>query len=118
MTAAESKQTTVPDHQYGSSLLKDMPGVSLGDTVHVVVAVYSTGDTFGRDGGQTTVLDAFTDVDKANALRARAADVDDFTFTHDGKEYRADWTGYFEHLDSVEVWGVEVKGFHDYNRWG
>lgn len=93
--------------------------MSLGDTVHVVVAVYSTGDTFGRDGGQTQVLDAFTDVDKANALRSKAASVsEEFNFTHDGKAYPAPWVGYFEHLDSVEVWGVEVKDFHDYNRWG
>lgn len=117
VTAAVSTQEPTEDH-WGESLVKDMPGVERGDTVHVVVVVYQSGDTFGLDGGHTKVLDAFTDVDEAGELAkaTREHGKSDFNFNHNGRSYYAPWAGYFEHIESVEVWGVEIKGHHAYRR--
>lgn len=92
--------------------------VQAGHTVYALVATYTTGDTFGSDGGQTQVVDVFTDPNKASELSVIAKDVQSHNFEMDGKEYRASWVGYFEHLDNLTVWEVTVKNFHDYDRFG
>lgn len=101
---------------YGESAGKDIPDVKQGDTVYAVVADYSSGDTFGQDGGHSQVLDFFSDPDEADGLlRAAQADPtsDDFhnrySFTYNGKEYNRAWAGYFESLNDLEVWACTVR---------
>lgn len=98
---------------YGDGLGKDLD-VNAGDTVYAVVVVYTTGDSFGRDGGQTKVLDAFTDPAEAAALAQRATEHDSnkdgYGFQHNGVDYYTPWCGYFESLDSIDVWDVQVRG--------
>lgn len=101
-----------PQHYYGDSHGKDLD-VGPGDTVYAVVAGYTTGDTFGREGGQAKVLDFFTDPDKANRLCAVAQDTVDYSFNFEGERYSAAWVGYFERLDTMEVWECIVRS----SRW-
>jgi hypothetical protein len=118
--SSDQDPANIRDSDWGESLTKDMPGVGAGDLVHVVVVVYQSGDTFGLDGGHTKVLDAFTDVGEAAALRVavRAHGKSDFRMKHNGQEYYCPWAGYFEHVESIHVWGVTVKAHHEYrSRW-
>lgn len=98
---------------YGDGHGKDLD-VNPGDTVYVVVVEYSTGDSFGRDGGQSKVLDIFTTAKEAADLAERATahdyNKDGFGFRHNGVDYYTPWCGYFESLDSIEVWDVQVRG--------
>lgn len=119
VTAALSKDQDWEESDFsgwGESLTKNMP-VQLGDTVHVVVVTYQSGDTFGLDGGHTKVLDAFTALEDATALRDYVDTIgksEGFNFAFRDKGYYAPWAGYFEHLESVSVWGVQIKPHHDY----
>lgn len=101
---------------WSESIVVDMPGVEAGDTLYIAVADYSDGNTFGRYGGYSQVLDAFTDQETAEGL-AKAADeateVDwrkeyGWDFEFNGKQYHRSWAGYFEILNSVDVWKVTV----------
>jgi hypothetical protein len=118
VTAAESGREA-SHRNYGSeSLVKDMPDVAPGDTLYVVVVGYTSGDTFGRDGGHTAVLDAFTDADAAEELAEAASEnVSDYQMTHNGVEYYCPWVGYFEHMEECHVWEVVVRKTHQYSRW-
>lgn len=116
VTAAVATDQTRQPSDYNSVF--SMPGVGLGDTVYAVVATYTSGDTFGSDGGQTQVVDLFTDPEKAAELSVVAQAATQFTFEYDDIEYRPSWIGYFEHLDDMSVWELTVKHFHDYDRWG
>lgn len=111
-------------HYYGESHGKDLGDVEIGDTVYAVVADYESGCTFGRDGGHATVLDFFTDPAEAKALAAAALKPDgqverwaghmvdqfDYSFTHNGQSYYRSWVGYFESLNSLDVWECRIKG--------
>jgi hypothetical protein len=101
---------------YGESAGKDIPGVKSGDTVYAVVADYSSGDTFGEDGGHSQVLDFFLDPDEADELLILASAEstsdnfsDRYTFQYKGKEYSRAWVGYFESLNDLEVWACTVR---------
>lgn len=103
----------------GESLVKEMPDVGPGDTVYVVVVGYTSGDTFGRDGGHTAVVDAFTEANAAEDLMEAVADNKDgaYQMTHNGVEYYCPWVGYFEHMEEVNVWEVVVRKTHEYSRF-
>lgn len=117
VTAAVAQdQSKTPAFGYCTAS-KDLP-VQPGDTVYVVVATYTTGDTFGSDGGQTQILDAFVDPDEAAELAGVAKEADQYSFEHNGQNYRPAWIGYFEHLDDMSVWEVVVKNHHNYTRFG
>jgi hypothetical protein len=96
-------------HYYGDSHCKDLPGAQPGTTIYAVVADYSTGSTFGRDGGQSNVLDFFLDPDKAEALRQTAAGTRDYSFEFEDTVYSASWMGYFEDLNDISVWEVVIQ---------
>ncbi len=99
---------------WGDSICKEFPGVSPGDTLYAVVADYSSGSTFGRSGGHASVIDAFTSYERADALAKAARDErSDFQFNHDGQDYYASWVGYFESLNSIDVWKVTVNGYSE-----
>jgi hypothetical protein len=80
-----------------------------GDVVFAVVVRYATGDTFGRDGGQTTVMDVFTDAHKATGLYQACQSEKDFSLTFEGKQYYVAWNGYFETLESVDIQTLVVR---------
>jgi hypothetical protein len=90
--------------------------VQPGDLIYAVVADYSTGGTFGRSGGYASVVDAFCDQEEAERL-ARLAHVprqsgeweDKYMFSYKGKDYFRSWEGYFEELNSLDVWTVRVR---------
>lgn len=65
-----------------------------GDTVHVLMAVYTTGDSFGHDGGQYEVLFASGDINKVNEKKEFYKNVTDFSVP---------WNGYFENLDDLKI---------------
>lgn len=107
---------------YGESHGKDLPDVKVGDTVYAVVADYESGCTFGRSGGHASVLDVFSDPEEAQALADAALKPDgfeerwgsqqpkyDYSFTHNGQSYYRSWVGYFESLNSLDVWACTVK---------
>lgn len=97
--------------------------VKSGDSVIVVYAVYSTGDSFGHDEGACKeVIDVFKDMDKAEAcvraIESTTKSWDDRTekkaewIREDGSAGKLDyvpWNGYFESLDYVRAETVEVK---------
>jgi hypothetical protein len=118
VTAAESGREESASYYGSESLVKDMPNVSPGDTLYVVVVGYTSGDTFGRDGGHTAVLDAFADPDMAEELMEAAAEnTDEYKMTFKGVEYYCPWVGYFENMEEINVWEVTVRKTHQYSRW-
>lgn len=96
----------------GCSLAKDMD-VQLGDTIYAVVADYEVGSTFGRSGGHSQVLDAFTTEEEAAALLEAAKADNGYGFTHNGQNYNRNWVGYFESLNELTVWECEVRRHPD-----
>lgn len=119
VTAAESGREASARLYGGESLVKNMPEVSPGDTLYVVVVGYTSGDTFGRDGGHTAVLDAFTDADAAEELMEAAVENRDreYKMVHNGVEYYCPWVGYFENMEEINVWEVVVRKTHQYSRF-
>lgn len=118
VTAAESGREAAHRNYGSESLVKDMPDVAPGDTLYVVVVGYTSGDTFGRDGGHTAVLDAFTDTDAAEDLMDQAAENrSDYKMVHNGTEYYCPWVGYFENMEEINVWEVVVRKTHQYSRF-
>lgn len=95
---------------YGESHGKDVEA-NVGDTVYAVVADYESGCTFGRDGGHAQVLDFFLNINEAETLATAAQAVTRSTFglTHNGVEYHTSWTGYFESLNSIDVWECVIR---------
>ncbi len=125
VTAREAKEFEVGAFQwYTESWDGELEGVNVGDTIYAVVADYETGDTFGRDGGNAQILDVFATQEEAEGLAAAALQKEtralpaysewrrgyDYSFTYNGKEYHRSWAGYFEHLQSLDVWEVVVGG--------
>jgi hypothetical protein len=101
--------TDNPEGDMYSYIIKDLP-VSPGKKVWAVVVDYESGSTFGRDGGYAQVLDVFAEEWQAYALRQVAlAHGNGSRLTYDGKEYHASWLGYFESLQSIDVWELVVR---------
>jgi len=80
-----------------------------GDTVYAVIVRYSTGDTFGREDGQTVCLDVFLDKSRAEELAEAAQRADEFRMTVNDVEYYVGWVGYFESLEDVSVETLVVR---------
>lgn len=82
-----------------------------GDIAFVVVALYTTGGTFGRTEGNPSVLAVFKTADKAIALKdfVQNDKSPDWTINFEGIEISAEWKGYFESLDAVYVETEVVK---------
>lgn len=109
---------------YGDSHGKDIEGADIGTTVYAVVADYESGCTFGRDGGHASVLDFFTDPAEAKALAEAALKPDSegrnwrgdkekvcgYSFEYNGQTYHRAWVGYFESLNTLDVWECRIKG--------
>ena len=82
---------------------------NVGDVVHVTYVVYTTGDTFGSDGGNSSVLVATNDIGVARAAERWAREVE--TYGYCGEDWAVgmesppypSWYGYFEHVDDVRI---------------
>lgn len=81
--------------------------VKPGDEIYVIVAVYDTGDTFGRKAMRHEVMGAFAALDEAKPVYRKYMEFADpnpsptkpivsWGFEHDGKHYYVPWLGYFE----------------------
>lgn len=97
-----SARSAVKVKEDGYDVLGIDADLGVGTVVYLVWAQYSTGDSFGRDGGQYILLDVYTSRDEADAKKEYYNNV-----KHDGS-YGADfpylpWFGYFESLDYVSV---------------
>lgn len=70
-----------------------------GDECYVVIAVWSSGDSFGRDSGYgAEIFGAYKTLAEATARKKELEAVDS-----NGKDYRYPWVGYFEYLDYVTI---------------
>lgn len=67
---------------------------TVGDEIWLVWAKYSTGDSFGTDGGKYELCSVFQDEQSARKEEKRLEEVTD---------YSVPWTGFFEDLDYVTV---------------
>ncbi len=74
--------------------------VSVGDFVWVVLAVYSTGDSFGKDGGQCEIFLVTKNREEAYAKKEFLEQVED---------YSVPWFGYFESLQEIKITGHNVE---------
>jgi len=85
--------------------------VKRGDTVYAVIADYDTGDTFGRDGNQVSVVGCFKQEDRAKGLlnALRDAGPNAFSTKFMGEEYYIGWNGYFEHLNDLDIHPLVVR---------
>lgn len=117
VTAWVSEETKESGWYHNDSIIRELP-VEAGDKIYAVVADYSSGSTFGRDGGYAQVLDAFVSMDDALALQSAALETRstdswrqdyDYDFTFNGSEYSRAWAGYFEQLNSLDVWELIVQ---------
>lgn len=84
--------------------------VKPGDVVYVVVAVFTTGGTFGEDSGLTEVVRVYEDFDKAERLVAFLwDDYKNKPRTYGEVDFEGDpiytgtWKGYFESLDDIHL---------------
>jgi hypothetical protein len=100
----------VSSYRGSDSIVIELP-VKIGDTIYAVVADYESGSTFGRDGGHASVLDAFMTIEEAEALIKVAKEPSaGYAFTYNGVEYYRSWEGYFESLNSLDIWSLTVGG--------
>lgn len=115
------RDDTCSDHSVtGLEIGEDHHGLSIPDAVtgeelHLVYAVYSTGDSFGHDRNlnfEPIMLHRNLDLANANASLLAAADAEEAGYgasvmltMDDGTtmRYVMPWTGYFESLGYVEV---------------
>lgn len=92
----------------GDSLSKEFAeDLPAGTLLYAVVADYESGSTFGRSGGYAQVLDVFLLKSAADEL-AEVANQEQYSFTHNGKEYHASYVGYFERLQEIAVWEISL----------
>lgn len=86
---------------YGTKFEVD---ASIGDEVYVLVAKYSTGDTFGHDDGRVTIVDVFSNAALAEKILSELYPAKGFSHkASNGVDYYICWTGYFEALEALFV---------------
>jgi hypothetical protein len=88
-----------------------------GKTYYAVIAIYSTGDSFGREeSGCYEVLDIYETEDGANgAIKSLVVSekAHQMTFTMSNGNTVTNycpWTGHFESLDTISVYPLTYKG--------
>jgi hypothetical protein len=81
----------------------------VGDIVHVAYVVYTSGDTFGYDGGYSHLLVATKDIEVAMEAEKWAREVSGFGYCEESwaKGMKTppypSWVGYFESIDAVRI---------------
>lgn len=79
----------------------DFP-IAVGDTIWLVVAVWSTGDSFGQDSGaHSEIFGAFDNPGQAYSFEEQLKS--GHVRTNTGKPLYLPWSGYFESLDYTSV---------------
>lgn len=82
---------------------------NVGDVCYLVWAQYSTGDTFGRDGGKYELLEVWPTREKAEERKKFYEELTDERSLDVGQAIGyVPWLGYFESLDYVEVKALVV----------
>lgn len=85
-----------------------------GDIVYTVIAKYGTGNTFGSEGCQISVMDVFTNSKDAEKLYYGLKDVSDYQVTVEGRDYYIPWVGYFEWIQSLDIYTLVVQTDYSY----
>lgn len=81
----------------------------VGDVCYLVWAQYSTGDTFGRNGGQYELLEVLPTREEAEDRKKFYENLTDLESENVGQAIGSvPWLGYFESLDFVEVKALVV----------
>jgi hypothetical protein len=75
--------------------IETLEDYAIGDEVFIVWAVYTTGDSFGTDGGNYELISAHKTYEDAEKS-AQIADSENSPFSRP-------WCGYFESLDSMNI---------------
>lgn len=74
---------------------------------YAVVVDYNTGDTFGQDSGCISIVGVEPTQELADGLRKAAESYSsekfNYRFEYEGWQYHANWLGYFESLNHVQV---------------
>ena len=108
---------------YNSELTKELDDVKPGDTVYAVVVDYASGDTFGRSGGYAQIMDVFKTFEEAEGLYRECTAHQELGrerpitqgVSYGGQDYYVAWDGFFESVNSMEVWHLVVRGGSDSN---
>lgn len=95
--------------------------VNVGDIVYIVWAEYSTGDSFGNDGGVVEYIAAFVSETKAWNCQRYIQNTGNRSHGGRTKPYEIEledgtkqvlscpWHGYFEHLEDVHVTEIIIE---------
>lgn len=98
------EQINYPEAHYSvaTSLCDPDEPVEAGESIFVVVATYSTGDTFGRDDGNVALMLATKDETKAKAFCDNPTNYRN-TYESGGRKTESmfPWDGYFEYLEAL-----------------
>lgn len=87
----------------------EVPDVKLGDLVHVVYMIYSSGDSFGHGYGYGSIFEVFSDIDEAYRLVEEINNhSNDFEIKFkckngEEKRYYNSGSGYFSSVTRVDV---------------
>ena len=78
-----------------------------GLAYYLLYAIYTTGDSFGRDHGAGIEYYGLFKPEEVEAgkrlMAALKANKKEYSIEHEGKTYHCPWTGYFESLDELEL---------------
>lgn len=96
-----------------------------GEKIYALIAIYSTGDSFGHDEDYGfEVVNIFRTKEAADYARKTLDEAPDNGYDFkpvqylntDGDliDYHRPWTGYFERLTSLEVYELEVEPYDSY----
>jgi hypothetical protein len=87
-----------------------------GKDIYIVWAEYSTGDSFGHDGGQFEVIDAFSSYKKAKACEqsvyGKNSDEQHMEWIRENGvacKTNCPWYGYFENLETIHISKMTVE---------
>ncbi len=90
-----------------------------GKTYYLVVATYSTGDSFSHHTGRYEIIDMYSSAERAEIAKRSIEDdyranPDEYSVTFINckgapQKIHCSWKGYFESLESVEVTSVQLS---------
>lgn len=96
------------EYLYNTETL-EVPDVKVGDLVHVVYMIYSSGDSFGHGAGYGSILDAFSDINEAYRLveevnkQHREFEIKFKCKNGEEKQYYNSGSGYFSSVTRVDI---------------
>lgn len=102
------KELIVEEYPYNTETL-EVPDAKVGDLVHVVYMIYSSGDSFGHGYGYGNIIDAFSDIDEAYRLveefnkQNREYQIKFKCENGEEKQYYNSGSGYFSSVTRVDI---------------